>query len=480
MSVFKNQAKSSFLLFIVAHCFISMADAQQTGTRQARACELAVEYLAASDDDRRDELAAQLAEYDSFTDAVISKLSQQTHKPVEPGYYPEKNFSEPSLAKKRPDDLLYFHVPKTYRPDQPCGLIVFMHGGGAQSGRSWPHYCIRPLDKDEDDDDCSAMGHLFDAAGLIAVGPSAPWNRQSYYRWCLRNSDDYLTDVILECKHRYNIDPDRIILLGHSMGGFGAFHHVQRHPDRFAAVIAHAGSWHLGYWPVIRGTKLCFINGVRDAKKKPNGNGWYRWHYTDIAFARETDRLLTEQKLDYTFYEHPDGHDLSYGKPYIVKFLADSKDLRRDPYAPQIAVATPVGYSRYYSSPARHNRWLTMNTLTPGKIEFDELVTNDSDDRKFDDWKLEHRKSRREGSAVEAKNLGDNTIEVTTQHVSRFTVWLHPKMIDVNRPVRVIVDGETKFEDRVSPSLATALDSYHRRQDWGLIYPMKVVVDLDD
>jgi hypothetical protein len=106
-------------------------------------------------------------------------------------------------------------------------------------------------------------------------------------------------------------------------------------------------------------------------------------------------------------------------------------------------------------------------------------VTNDERDLAFDDWKLEHQKTRREGSAVEASNLGDNTIEVTTQNVRRFTIWLHPKMIDVSRPVRVIVDGEMKFEDRLSPSLVTALDSYRRRQDWGLIYPMRVVIDLD-
>jgi hypothetical protein len=109
---------------------------------------------------------------------------------------------------------------------------------------------------------------------------------------------------------------------------------------------------------------------------------------------------------------------------------------------------------------------------------FDELVSNDDDDLAFDDWKLQHETTPHEGSALDAKNLGDNTIEVTTQHVKKFTVWLHPKMVDVSRPVRVIVDGKVKFKDNVSPSLATALDSYLRRQDWGLVYPMKVEIDL--
>jgi hypothetical protein len=119
-----------------------------------------------------------------------------------------------------------------------------------------------------------------------------------------------------------------------------------------------------------------------------------------------------------------------------------------------------------------------MNELTPGTIIFDELVSNDDDDLAFDDWKLQHEATEYEASALVAENRGDNTIEVTTQHVSRFTVWLHPKMVDVNRLVRVIVDGEVKFAGRVTPSSVTALDSYLRRQDWGLVYPMKVELDL--
>ena len=31
------------------------------------------------------------------------------------------------------DDLLYFIVPKTYRPEQAAGLVVFMHGSGKGS-----------------------------------------------------------------------------------------------------------------------------------------------------------------------------------------------------------------------------------------------------------------------------------------------------------------------------------------------------------
>ena len=62
-------------------------------------------------------------------------------------------------------------------------------------------------------------------------------------------------------------------------------------------------------------------------------------------------------------------------------------------------------------------------------MEYDELVAHGSGD--FDSWRLEHRIAQHRGAAIEAVNRGDNTIAVTTRNVVRFTVWLHPRMVDV-------------------------------------------------
>ena len=69
---------------------------------------------------------------------------------------------------------------------------------------------------------------------------------------------------------------------------------------------------------------------------------------------------------------------------------------------------------------------------------------------------------------------------MTTRNVSRFTVWLHPQMVDTSRPVKIVVDGKERFADRGHASLVTALESYLRRQDWGLIYPIKISLDLSE
>jgi len=433
------------------------------------AARIARQYLAADDDDEKGALYEKLAKYDGEIEPVLAKLRSHTFDAVNPGYLPKEHFTTPELLAEYPDDLLYYLVPKSYRADRPTGLIVFMHGGGNASSRKAPRYYMNFID--EDDGDSSQLGDLFDATGMVAVGPSAPWDEESSYRWCLPEADDYLSAVIAECKRRFNIDADRVFLVGHSMGGFGAYHHIHRQPDRFAGVVVSSGSWQLGYWPTIRGTKLCIIQGVEDAEKDE------RWHYTDVAYARETDKILAKLKLDYEYHEHPHGHWVGYSRPYIEKFFESTKHLRRDPYYPHIVLASPVGYSRYYSSEVKHNRWLTLDEAEEGKLTYDLLLCDD--DVEFDEWKLTHERRRRDGAAIDATNRGDNMIAVYTKNVKRFTVWLHPKMVDIRKPVTVFVDGEQKFRGKVTPTLATALESYERRSDWGLIYPIKIELTTD-
>ncbi len=201
------------------------------------------------------------------------------------------------------------------------------------------------------------------------------------------------------------------------MGGFGAYHHIQRQPDRFAGVVVNAGSWSLAYWPVIHGTLLCIVQGVHDARPE------IRWHYTDIEYARWTDKLLSGEKLEHVYFEHDGEHAVHYGREYIARFLESAQELRRDPYHRHVVLASPVGFDESYCFRVEHNRWLTLNEAADGDLEYDELVSRGGND--FDRWRLEHRKTEREGTSIDAVNRGDNTIEVTTSNAVRFTVWLH-------------------------------------------------------
>jgi len=442
-----------------------------------QAVELSRQYLESVDPGKKAALAEKLAPLAADWQQVLDQLRTSRHEAVKPGYYREEHFSDPALRKRHPEDLLYLVVPSSYQPATATGLVVFMHGGGKGSARTAPDRYMAPADKDTPVGS-TRLGEIFEATGMIGVGPSAPWNENNHSRWTMPESDEYLADVILECKRRYHIDPDRVFLMGHSMGGFGAYHQVQRQPDRFAAVIASAGSWTLAQWPVIRGTTFCIAHGMNDAEHG------VRDRHTDFAFARFAHEMLAERDIPHVLLQQPGGHSVGYSKALILKFLQDNQDLRRDAFFPHIAIASPVGYRESTLYPLHHNRWLTLDAATEGKLEFDALKSNGKGHRKdgtleeWNSWRLTRSKVEHRGAMVEAINKGDNLIEVTTSNVARFTVWLHPRMVDFCQAVRVTVNGEPRFEGKVEPSLGTALESFERRRDWGLVYPAKITLDL--
>jgi predicted esterase len=400
-----------------SHAGATAAAGAKRGRR--RAVELSRAYLECVDDVRRQRLAEALVEYDDDIDGVVGQLRQQEFEPVKAGYHAEQHFSLAPRAGKHAEDLLYFYVPEGYRPERPSGLIIVMHGGGRTSERELPGYFMSFPGEGESN---TQFGDTLNDLGMVVVGPSAPWDEDSAYRWCLvrpSEQDDYLSDVILECKARFNIDPDRVFLVGHSMGGFGAYHQIQRQPDRFAAVIANAGAWYLAHWPVIRGTPLCILHGVRDADRGT--------HYTDIEYARLTDELLTRYRLDHLYIERDRGHRLY--RDEIRDYLKSVGDVRRDPYSSRVTLASPVGFkdSKWYLASVKHNRWVTLEKQTDGNLEYDR-----TDEWDGEEFVLNHRTIKRRGASIDAEIHAGNVISVTTSNVARFSIWLHSRMVDVN------------------------------------------------
>lgn len=440
---------------------------------------LSQQYLASGDAVGKIALSKKIDAASGEWQQVIDRLSTAEHKEVKPGYYAEQHFSDPVLKQSRPDDLLYFMVPTSYRADKPSALVVFMHGGGKGSPRTSPARYMKPSD-DETPTSVPYIGGIFEDAGMIGVAPSAPWNPEDHGRWNMRQTDAYMVDVILECKRRFNIDPNRVILVGHSMGGFGTYQLAQRQPDRYAAIFASAGSWTLAQWSTVRGTTFAIVHGKMDAEHG------VRARHTDFAFARYADQLLTEQGIPHFFLQHPGGHPMGFARPVIRDFLLAHPDLRRDPYFPHIALASPVGFRDERSFPLRHKRWLTLDESTDGELEFDALKSRGKGSGEkepiedWNSWRLSHLKVKRKAAMIEAINQGGNLIDVTTTNVSSFTLWLHPKMVNFSKSVRVKVNGELVFDKEIQASLLTALESYERRQDWGMIYPVKITLNVRD
>lgn len=380
----------------------------------------------------------------------------------------DERFELPHLRARYPDEVLNFLVPEGYHPAQPTGLLILLHGGGHGTPRTVAEHWLR-----EAGEKAGAYHFGTELARMpyISVAPSNLLIEGCSHRWSLPESDAYLLAIIEEAAYRYHIDADCVYLVGESMGGFGAYHAVQTIGDRFATIGAHGGAWRYGFWEGLHGTDFYIMHGFNDATRG------VRKRNTDVAYARFASACLAGHHVPHTYVEHQGGHDFTdpLARETMNGFLEAIGERRRNPYPPTVVTASMKGC--FTPAPTPDFFWVSIEETMPGKFELDGMRGYRGGE---DPWSLDFRHALEaiEGGTVRATNNGDNTFTVETRNIARFSLWLHPAMVDFGKPVKVIVDGKMRFEGLVTPNLTTVLQSFDRRRDPGMLFSARVEVDL--
>jgi predicted esterase len=110
-------------------------------------------------------------------------------------------------------------VPEVYNGSKPSALVVALHGMGGDENSIFDAYG-------------GAFKPAAERVGFIAVCPKGR-DTASMYRG---SAEQDVMDVLAEVRRDYKIDPSRIYLMGHSMGGYGTWSIAMAHPDVFAAL----------------------------------------------------------------------------------------------------------------------------------------------------------------------------------------------------------------------------------------------------
>jgi predicted esterase len=129
-----------------------------------------------------------------------------------------------SAVDKTPQPYRLF-VPSKYEPNKAYPLIVALHGMGGNENSFFDSY---------------AKGALKDEAekrGYVIVCPKGRGPADMY----LGNAQKDVLDAMTHVRQLYNIDPDRIYLMGHSMGGYGTWITAVNQPELFAALAPISG-----------------------------------------------------------------------------------------------------------------------------------------------------------------------------------------------------------------------------------------------
>jgi len=116
-------------------------------------------------------------------------------------------------------------VPAAYDKSKTFPLVIALHGMGGDENSYFQAYGQ------------GAFKLEAEKHGYIAACPKGRKPASMY----IGDAEKDVMDVIAEMRRDYNIDPDRIYLTGHSMGGYGTWSVAMNHPDVFAALAPVSG-----------------------------------------------------------------------------------------------------------------------------------------------------------------------------------------------------------------------------------------------
>jgi hypothetical protein len=90
--------------------------------------------------------------------------------------------------------------------------------------------------------------------------------------------------------------------------------------------------------------------------------------------------------------------------------------------------------------------------------------------------KRDERIKHREYAKLDAAMAGNNRIEVKTERVQRYSLFLNDRLIDTTKPLTVVTNGMLSFEGSVTPSVETLLRQARYRQDPQQLFPVHLSI----
>lgn len=260
------------------------------------------------------------------------------------------------------------------RHSTPAPLVIALHGtSGNENTLLDSHPSLKP----------AAERH-----GMIVVSPHG--RGATEYRGI--GEHDVLS-VLAEVRKQYAIDPERIYLTGHSMGGTGAAYLAMRHPDLFAAAAPLAAAYSYPWLARnLAAVPTLWVAGANDDE----------YYHRGVAVGMERMRKFgARATLESLPGEGHDGPVKDFDR--VLGWLAKHK---RDPH--------PRRYTYETDTPLHGCAfWTCLQSFqTPGTMA---LIT--------------------------AEAPGGNRVNLTLTNVSEFTFAPDSTFIDTTKAVPIAVNG---------------------------------------
>lgn len=332
----------------------------------------------------------------------------------------------------------FVYVPTTYDRSTAHPLLLVCHGGsadrdlrfGAQAARSG----LKPFWIEQ----AEQRGWL-----LVAPLTDRGW------MWI---GNSILFSALSKVQRDYHVDPDRVYLTGHSMGGHMTWRSAFQFPDRFAAVSPMSGGY--DYVKSQDVMNLFDVPGYATfGTDEP---------YQINEFNHIIGDWLAQHRWAWINQEKKGPHTIFVDEvPKVADFFAAHP---RDLYRPHV-------FARMGRQP------MAFDTAEKRETWHQDHVWNK--DRPIPACTVHWlRCTPREAAAtgddrvqtIDARNAGANRFEITSRNARTLRLYLHPKMVDFGKPVVVTVNGAKVFDAVVEPSPKTMLELVKEFDDRGRVF----------
>ena len=304
------------------------------------------------------------------------------------------------------------------RPEDGRSLYISMHGGGsvpqAVNDQQWRNQ----------------IG-LYTPREGVYVAPRAPWN--AWNMWFQEGIDELFERLIQAAVAMWEVNPDKVYLLGYSAGGDGVWRMAPRMADRWAAASMMAGHPGEASQVNLRNTPFMIWMGENDAA--------YDRNKLAVKHGAILDSLQSADSEGYIHSTHiikGKGHWMERVDTLAIPWMAQ---FRRNPYPERVVwrqemVSRPVMY------------WLS--------VPEDEC---------------------RHGMMVIAERK-KNVVEIEHCDYSRLEIWLNDQMVNLDRPIEVRYSGKKIFRGKVPRTTQNIRQSLASRGDFRYIFPAVVRVEI--
>jgi poly(3-hydroxybutyrate) depolymerase len=325
------------------------------------------------------------------------------------------------------------HVPESYLPFKDYALVVCLHGAGFTGDAYLERWQAR-----------LGEGYILACPTLMSGA------------WWTREAEELVIATISLVQTRYRIDPDRVFLTGMSNGAIGAYLIGAHHAPRFAGIAPMAGGLDDVLLPLLANlarTPVYIIHGAHD-------------QVMPVQLSRTIAGELRRLGIPHVYREHTRVHPQAGGhffpREEVPDLVAWFDRTRRTPVPARVTVVRDASHLVPFG-------WVRIDAT-------DRIVS-------FTDRLLDVRDealANRLYAKADARVASPNRIEVRTDRVRRYTLFLNDALVDFSKPVTVVTNGRVSYEGPVSPSVETLLRDARRRQERRPLFPVALSIDVGE